>query len=135
MIEELAKLMSEKNLITTNLAALFIRGVSKFLFADWITTEPKPRNFAPLVFKMFEGNSNRIEHIFQFQQKMALESSNEAILCKVFSTTLTSPTLIWFCQLLEKSINIFENFYTLFIKKYGSHKRQVKTMRDLHRMD
>ena len=59
---------------------------------------------------------------------MALESSNEAILCKVFSTTLTNPTLIWFRQLPEKLINSFEAFCTLFMKKYKSHRRQVKTM-------
>ena len=66
---------------------------------------------------------------------MALESSNEVILCKVFSTTLVSSALIWFCQLLERSINGFEAFCALFMKKYSSHRRQVKTMRDLHMME
>ena len=66
---------------------------------------------------------------------MALESSNEAILCKVFLTTLTGPTLIWLCLILEKSINGFEAFCTIFMKKYGSNKRQLKTKQDLHRME
>ena len=66
---------------------------------------------------------------------MALESSNEAILCKIFSTTLAGSTLIWFCQLPESSISGFEAFYALFMKKYGNHRRQVKTMRDLRRME
>ena len=66
---------------------------------------------------------------------MALESSNEAILCKIFLTTLISLALIWFRKLLEKLINNFEAFRNLFMKKYGSHRRQVKTMQDLQRME
>ena len=42
MMEELAKLMLEKNLITTYLTALVIRGVNKSPFMDWIMAEPKP---------------------------------------------------------------------------------------------
>ena len=65
---------------------------------------------------------------------MALESNNATILCKVFSTTLTGQTLIWFRQFSEKLINNFETFCTLLMKKYGNHRRQEKTMRDLHWM-
>ena len=64
MIEKLAKLMLEKNLITTNLATLVIPGVSKSPFADWITTEPKARDLTPPIFKIFEGNLDPVEHIF-----------------------------------------------------------------------
>ena len=60
------KEMLEKNLITIDLVPLIILGVSKPLFIDWITADPKPRDFTPPVFKLFEGNSNLIEHIFQF---------------------------------------------------------------------
>ena len=95
-MEELAKLMLEKNLITTKLAALVIRGLSKSSFTNWIMAEPKQRDFSPPIFKIYKGNSDLVKHIFQFQQKMALESSNETILSNVFPTTLTGSTLIWF---------------------------------------
>ena len=64
MTKKLAKLMPEKNLITTNLATLVIPGVSKSPFADSITTEPKARDLTPSIFKMFEGNLDPVEHIF-----------------------------------------------------------------------
>ena len=64
MIELLAKLIPEKNLISTYLTDLVVRGVSKSPFADWIMAELKPRDFTPLVLKMFERNSNHVEHIF-----------------------------------------------------------------------
>ena len=61
--------MPKKNFPATDLAMLVIHGMSKSPLADWITEEPKLRDFIPPVFKMFEGNSNPVEHIFQFQQK------------------------------------------------------------------
>ena len=58
--------------------------------------ESKPKDFAIPSFKQFDGKSDPVDHIFNFQQKMALETRNEAILCKVFSTTLVGPALAWF---------------------------------------
>ena len=78
--------------------------------------EPKPKDFVVPSFKQFDGKSDPVDHIFNFQQKMALETRNEAILCKVFSTTLVGPALTWFRQLLEKSVNNFEDLCTQFIK-------------------
>ena len=66
---------------------------------------------------------------------MTLESINEAMLCKVFSTTLVGSALIWFHQLADKSFASFEDFRTLFMKKYGSNRIQLKTMRDSHKID
>ena len=63
-MEKLAKLMPEKNLITTNLADLVIHGMNKSSFVDWIMAEPKPKDFTPPVFKMFDGNSDSIKRIF-----------------------------------------------------------------------
>ena len=65
---------------------------------------------------------------------MALETRNEAILCKVFSTTLVRPALAWFRQLPKKSINSFEDLCTQFIKQYNSNRQQQKRMTNLHRL-
>lgn len=70
--------------------------------------------------------------IFHFQQKMALETRNETILCKVFFTTLSRPALVWFRQMPEKSIDSFEDLCNLFIQQYSSNHEQQKTMVDLH---
>ena len=75
-----------------------------------------------------------MDHVFNFQQKMALETRNEAILCKVFSTTLTRSALAWFRQLPEKLVDSFEELYTQFIKQYNSNRQQQRTMADLDRL-
>ena len=74
--------MPETTLTTTDLATLVIRGMSKSLFIDLIMAESTPKDFTLLVFRIFEGNLDPVEHIFQFQQKMLLESSKEAIYAK-----------------------------------------------------
>ena len=79
-----------------DLATLVLRGVSRSLFTSWIVARPKPKDFVMLTFRLFEVNSYPVKHIFQFQQKMALESKNEVMLCKLFFTTFIGSTLIWF---------------------------------------
>ena len=68
-------------------------GVNRLPFTEWIVDEPKPKDFVVPSFKQFVGKSDPVDHIFNFQQKMALETRNEAILCKMFSTTLVGSAL------------------------------------------
>ncbi|PON38250.1 hypothetical protein PanWU01x14_314060, partial [Parasponia andersonii] len=58
--------------------------------------EPRPRDFTTPTFRPFEGKTEPLDHIYHFQQKMALETRDEAVTCKVFSTTLAGPALLWF---------------------------------------
>ena len=73
-----------------------IQGANRSPFTEWIVDEPKLKDFVVPSFKQFDGKFDLVDHIFNFQQKMALETRNEAILCKVFSTTLVGPALAWF---------------------------------------
>ena len=63
-----------------------------------------------------------------------METRNEVILCKVFSTTLVGPTLAWFRQLPKKSVDSFKDLCTQFIKLYNSNRQQQKMMVDLHHL-
>ena len=79
-----------------DLAMMATRGVNRSAFTEWIVEEPKLKDFVVHSFKYFDGKSDLVDHIFNFQQKMALETRNKAILCKMFSTTLIGPALAWF---------------------------------------
>ena len=106
-----------------DLDVMATQGVSRSPFTEWIVDEPKPKDFVVPSFKQFDRKSDPVDHIFNFQQKMALETRNEAILGKVFSTTLVGPALAWFSQLLEKSVDSFEDLCTKFIKQYNSNRQ------------
>ena len=50
-----------------DLAEQAIRGINRTAFADWIQSEPKPKDFMTPTIKPFEGMSNPLDHIYQFQ--------------------------------------------------------------------
>ena len=136
ILEKMTKKMGGYSRFTNpqDLAMMATRGVNKSPFTEWIIEEPKLKDFVVLNFKQFDGKSDPIDHTFNFQQKMASETRNDAILCKVFSTTLIGPALAWFRQLPEKSVDIFEDLCTQFVKQCNSNRQQQKMMADLHRL-
>ena len=117
-----------------DLVVMATRGVSRSPFTKWMKDEPKPKDFVVPSFKQFDEKSDRVDHSFNFQQKMALETKNEAILRKVFSTTLVGLALAWFRKLPEKSVDSFKDLCTQFIKQYNSSRQQQKMMANLHRL-
>ncbi|XP_062118538.1 uncharacterized protein LOC133832178 [Humulus lupulus] len=66
---------------------------------------------------------------------MALEAKNEAIKCKVFSTTFSGPALLWFSQLKPGSVNSFGDLYKAFLQQYNANREAPRTMADLYRIE
>ena len=67
-----------------------------------------PRRFHQLTFAMYNGRTDPIEHVSQFKQKMAVHSQDEALLCRVFSSSLGPMPMMWFDGLRTNSINSFK---------------------------
>ena len=112
-----------------------IRGVTQSPFTEWISDEPKPKDFVVPTMQSFDGSSDPVDHLYQFQQKMAIETKSEALSCKAFSTTLSGLAMMWFRQLKPKSINDFTSLCQVFMKQYGSNRKYQKTMDDLYQME
>ena len=55
----------------------------------------------------FDGTSCPEEHIMAYKNLMLLYTTNRALLCKIFPTTLTGVALTWYTSLPVESINIF----------------------------
>ncbi|XP_062113888.1 uncharacterized protein LOC133824886 [Humulus lupulus] len=66
---------------------------------------------------------------------MALEANNEAIQCKVFSTTFSGPALLWFRQLKPGSLNSFSDLRQTFLQQYSVNREAPRTMADLYRIE
>jgi len=58
-----------------------------------------------------------IEHVSQFNQRMAVHSKNEALMCKVFLSSLGPVVKRWFNGLKTNSINSYKQL----IQAFGSH--------------
>ena len=57
---------------------------------------------------MYNGRTDLIEHMSQFNQRMAVHSKNEALTCKVFPSSLGLVAMRWFDGLGVVSIDSFK---------------------------
>ena len=69
-----------------------------------ISYEP-PRGFVVPKFTIYDGMSDPFDHIMHVRQLMTLNIGNDALMCKVFLTSLHDQVLFW-C-LLQNSVNTF----------------------------
>ena len=103
-----------------------MRGFSRSPFTQWILKKVKPRNFNPPMLEKLQGKSDPISYLLQFKQRISLKEITEGLTCKQFSTTFTERALSWFSQLLEGSIQSFEQFGKIFLEQYMSNYPQKK---------
>ena len=63
---------------------------------------------------MYNGQLDPVEHVSQFNQRMAVYSKNEALMCKVFPSSLGPMAMRWFDTLRPNSINSFKQLTQAF---------------------
>ena len=67
---------------------------------------------------MLFRSTDPVEHVSQFKQKMAVHSQDEALLCRVFPSSLGSMLIRWFDGLRTNSISSFKKLTKLFCSKF-----------------
>ncbi|XP_062085444.1 uncharacterized protein LOC133791539 [Humulus lupulus] len=135
MREMMQKFSDGRSAYATEHLDLVSRTNEKSPFSEWIQNEPKPRDFIIPSLPAFNGKGDPLNHLFQFQQKMAIEANNEAIQCKVFSTTFSRPALLWFRQLNPGSLNSFSDLRRTFLQQYSANREAPRIMVDLYRIE
>ena len=55
-----------------------------------------------------------VEHVSQFNQRMAVHSNNEALMCKVFPSSLRLVVMKWFNGLKTNSIDSYKQLTQAF---------------------
>ena len=63
---------------------------------------------------MYNGQTNPVEHVSHFNQRMAVHSKNEALMYKVFPSSLGPVAMGWFDSLDAGSINSFKELTQVF---------------------
>ena len=90
--------------------------ISRSPFTHWIEGGRLPQRFTQPIFTMYSGRIDPMEHVSHFNQKMAVHSKNEALMCKVFPSSLGPVAMRWFDGLKAGSIDSFkEAFGSCFI--------------------
>ena len=72
------------------------------------------RWFTQPTFTTYNGWTNLVEHVSHFNQRMTVHSKNEALMCKVFASSLRPVAMRWFDNLGAVSIDSFKELTQAF---------------------
>ena len=73
-----------------------------------------PSRFTWSLFNSYDGKTDVIEHVSHYIQMMSLHTHNDALMCKVFPSSLGRTTLRWFNWLRKGSIHSFSELIQEF---------------------
>ena len=74
-------------------------------------------------FAIYNSRTDPVEHVSQFNQRMAVHSRDEALMCKVFPSSLGPMPMRWFDGLKPNSINSFKRLTQAFGSRFITSSR------------
>ena len=77
------------------------------LFSKETERAPMPSRFTRPPFNSYDGRTNPVEHVSHYIHMMSLHTHNDALMCKVFPSSLKPMALRWFNGLRKGSIRSF----------------------------
>ena len=105
--------------------------ISKSPFTRGIERARLPRRFHQPTFSMYNGRTDPVEHVSQFRQKMAVYSQDEALLCRVFPSSLGPMPMRWFDGLKTNSIGSFKKLTQSFCSRFIACSRAPQPLDSL----
>ncbi|XP_030941498.1 uncharacterized protein LOC115966397 [Quercus lobata] len=105
--------------------------VSKSPFTRNIEDASLPRRFHQPTFTIYNGRTDPVEHVSHFSQRMAVHSKDEALMCKVFPSSLGPVVMRWFNGLRANSIDSFKRLTWAFDARFITCNRVLWPLRSL----
>ncbi|XP_020235162.1 uncharacterized protein LOC109815003 [Cajanus cajan] len=81
-----------------------------------------PDNWKNLTVEKYDGTSDPEEHLDAFVTQVGLYTDDDAIMCKVFPTSLKGPALNWFTRLPPGSIDSFTSLSSRFVIQFATSR-------------
>ena len=91
-----------------------LRKAAQSPFSNEIERAEMPDRFARPPFNCYDGKTDLVEHVSHYIQMMSLHTHNDALMCKVFSSSLGLTALRWFNGLRKGSIHSFSELIQEF---------------------
>ena len=88
--------------------------ISRSPFTRRIEGRRLPQRFTQPMFTIYNGRIDPMEHVSHFNQRMVVHSKNEALMCKVFRSSLGPMVIRWFDGLGASSIDSFKELTRAF---------------------
>ena len=80
---------------------------------------------------MYNGKTDLVEHVSHFNQRMTIHSRDEALICKVFPSSLELVAMRWFEGLKTDSINSFKELTQAFGSRFITCSRVSRPLSSL----
>ena len=95
-------------------------------FSEEIERRPMPSRFTRPPFNSYDGKIDPIEHVSHYIQMMSLHSHNDALMCKIFPSSLEPNALRWFNKLRNGPIYSFEELIQGFGVRFMTCSRVLQ---------
>ncbi|XP_020238557.1 uncharacterized protein LOC109817649 [Cajanus cajan] len=83
---------------------------------------PLPNTWKPLNIDRYDGTTDPDEHIDAYVTQINLYTNDDAIMCRVFPTSLKGAALSWYTQLPPRSVDNFDTLVCLFSAQYATSR-------------
>ena len=108
-----------------------LRQIAKSPFTQRIDRAKLPHHFTQPIFIIYNGRTGLVEHVSHFNQRMVIHSRNEALMCKVFPSSLNPVGMRWFDELEEGSIGSNEELTRAFEARFVTCSKVPKPLNSL----
>ena len=92
--------------------------ISKSPFTRRIESGKLSQQFTQLTFTIYNSRTGPVEHVSHFNQRMAVLSKNEALICKVFPASVGPVAMRWFDGLRKGSVSSFKELTRAFRARF-----------------
>ena len=103
-------------------------------FSSCIINYEPPRGFLMKKISAYDRSNDLFDHIMHYRQLMTFDIRNDALLCKVFLTSLQGQALSWFHRLPMNSIDNLWDLSEAFVGQYlcsTQHKQNINTLQNI----
>ena len=105
--------------------------ISRSPFVHRIKRAKLPRRFNQPTFAIYNGWTDPMEHVSQFNQRMAIYSQNDALICKVFPSSLGPVAMRWFNSLKTNSIGSYKQLTQAFCSRFITNSKVPRPLSSL----
>ncbi|GKV37220.1 hypothetical protein SLEP1_g45277 [Rubroshorea leprosula] len=99
-----------------------------------IILEPYPAGFRIPQLKTYDGTKDPVDHLHAFYSCMQAKNASDALMCKIFPSTLRGNARTWYYSLPPRSINSYTEMASAFATKFSSRRLIRKTTFELMRV-
>ncbi|GKV40196.1 hypothetical protein SLEP1_g47864 [Rubroshorea leprosula] len=99
-----------------------------------ITLEPYPTGFKIPQLETYDGTKDPDDHLHAFYSCMQAQNASDALMCKIFPSTLRGNARTWYYSLPPRSISSYTEMASAFATKFSSRGLIRKTTTELMRV-